>query len=67
MNEVYVIAEIGINYAYGDDKSKFLDNAKRLIDAACLAGCELVKFQKRNPALCLPDEQKNKHKSVHWR
>ena len=29
---VKIIAEIGINYAYGNDKSKFLDNAKKLID-----------------------------------
>lgn len=38
---VYVIAEIGINHN-GD-----LDVAKRLIDAAVLAGCDAVKFQKR--------------------
>lgn len=62
-----IIAEIGINYAYGDDKSKFLDNAKSLIDAACLAGCDWVKFQKRNPDICVPEEQKNKPKRVPWR
>jgi N-acetylneuraminate synthase len=37
----YVIAEIGINHN-GD-----LEIAKRLIDAAVLAGCDAVKFQKR--------------------
>lgn len=62
-----VIAEIGINFAFGDDKSKFLDNAKRLIDSAVLAGCDFVKFQKRNPDKCVPDEQKNKEKTVPWR
>lgn len=36
-----VIAEIGINHN-GD-----LHIAKRLIDAACVAGCDAVKFQKR--------------------
>jgi N-acetylneuraminate synthase len=38
---VFVIAEIGINHN-GD-----LETAKRLIDAAVLAGCDAVKFQKR--------------------
>jgi N-acetylneuraminate synthase len=37
----YVIAEIGINHN-GD-----LETAKRLIDAAVVAGCDAVKFQKR--------------------
>jgi N-acetylneuraminate synthase len=37
----YVVAEIGINHN-GD-----LELAKRLIDAAVLAGCDAVKFQKR--------------------
>tara|TARA_B100000963_G_scaffold349061_1_gene357549 strand:+ start:29719 stop:30576 length:858 start_codon:yes stop_codon:yes gene_type:complete len=64
---VKIIAEIGINYAYGNDKSKFLDNAKKLIDAACVAGCNWVKFQKRTPDICVPDDQKNKPKRVPWR
>ena len=64
---VKIIGEIGINYAYGNDKSKFLDNAKRLIDAAVLAGCNWVKFQKRNPDICVPEAQKAKLKSVPWR
>ncbi len=44
----YVIAEIGINHN-GD-----LEVAKKLIDAAALAGCDAVKFQKRTPELCVP-------------
>ncbi len=39
--KVFISAEIGINHN-GD-----LDVAKRLIDAAVLAGCDAVKFQKR--------------------
>jgi len=27
---VNIIGEIGINFAYGEDKSKFLDNAKKV-------------------------------------
>jgi N-acetylneuraminate synthase len=38
---VYIIAEIGINHN-GD-----INIAKKLIDAAALAGCDAVKFQKR--------------------
>jgi len=67
MNNIKVIAEIGINYAYGDDKSKFLKNAKRLIDVAAVAECDYVKFQKRDPDLCVPEEQKSKPKTVPWR
>src|SRR6476620_399267 len=37
----YIVAEVGLNHN-GD-----LDTAKRLIDAAVLAGCDAVKFQKR--------------------
>jgi N-acetylneuraminate synthase len=67
MVKTKIIAEIGINYAYGKDKSKFLDNAKKLIDAAYVAGCDYVKFQKRSPEHCVPDQQKSKPKRVPWR
>ena len=43
MNKTYIIAEIGINH------NGSLDTAKRLIDIAAAAGCDAVKFQKRNP------------------
>jgi N-acetylneuraminate synthase len=62
-----IIAEIGINFAYGDDQSKFLENAKRLIDIACVAGCDYVKFQKRDPDVCVPESEKTKPKRVPWR
>lgn len=62
-----IIAEVGLNYAYGNNKSKFLDNIKRLIDTAVIAGCDYVKFQKRNPDKCVPEAQKNKPKDVPWR
>jgi len=41
MSKVFFVAEIGINHN-GD-----LRLAKKLIDAACVAGCDAVKFQKR--------------------
>lgn len=57
---VKIIGEIGINHN-GD-----MDLCKRIIDSAVLAGCDYVKFQKRNPDLCVPEEQKNKPKSTPW-
>jgi N-acetylneuraminate synthase len=62
-----IIAEIGINFAYGSDSSDFLENAKRLIDIACVAGCDYVKFQKRDPDVCVPESEKMKPKRVPWR
>ena len=53
MKKTYIIAEIGINHN-GD-----LNIAKRLIDIAALSGCDAVKFQKRNPDVCVPEHQKN--------
>ena len=57
MNKTYIIAEIGINHQ-GD-----INIAKRLIDIAAAAGCDAVKFQKRNPDVCVPKAQKNKPRS----
>lgn len=51
---MYVIAEIGINHN-GD-----LQTALDLIKIAKEAGCQCVKFQKRNPDVCVPEEQKSK-------
>jgi N-acetylneuraminate synthase len=67
MLKTVTIAEIGINFAYGDDITKFVDNAKQLIDSAALAGFDYVKFQKRNPDMCVPDNQKEIPKRVPWR
>lgn len=57
---VYVIAEIGINHN-GD-----LDVARRLIDAAAAAGCDAVKFQKRTPELCVPEDQWEIERDTPW-
>jgi N-acetylneuraminate synthase len=56
----YVIAEIGLNHN-GDVKV-----AKQLIDAAALAGCDAVKFQKRTPELCVPPEQRGIQRETPW-
>ena len=57
---VYIIAEIGINHN-GDMKI-----VKRLIDLAAVAGCNSVKFQKRNPDICVPEHQKGVIRETPW-
>ena len=57
---VKIIAEIGINHN-GD-----LNIAKKLIDIASVAGCDFVKFQKRNPDICVPSNEKRKTKTTPW-
>jgi sialic acid synthase SpsE len=56
----YIIAEIGINHN-GD-----LETAKRLIDVAAASGCDAVKFQKRNPDVCVPEHQKGIMRETPW-
>lgn len=56
----YIVAEIGINHN-GD-----LEIAKRLIDAAVLAGCDAVKFQKRTPEICVPPDQRDLPRETPW-
>ena len=60
MKPTYIIAEIGINHN-GD-----IDIAKKLIAIAAAAGCDAVKFQKRNPDICVPDQQKNIQRDTPW-
>lgn len=59
-NPCYIIAEIGINHN-GD-----LQTALDLVAAAKAARCDAVKFQKRTPELCVPDEQKDVEKDTPW-
>jgi len=56
-----IIGEVGINW------NGSIDKAKKLIDIISLAGCDYVKFQKRDPDKCVPDHQKEKEKIVPWR
>tara|TARA_Y100000590_G_scaffold455634_1_gene604670 strand:+ start:586 stop:1425 length:840 start_codon:yes stop_codon:yes gene_type:complete len=59
-NKVYIIAEIGINH------NGSLSIAKELIDIAKVAGCDVVKFQKRNPDVCVPEHQKSVMRDTPW-
>lgn len=67
MNKIKIIAEIGINFAYGTNRNQFLTHVCDLIDAAKVAGCDYVKFQKRTPELCVPNAERDRPKKVPWR
>ena len=56
----YVIGEIGINH------NGCIETAKRIIDAAVVAGCDAVKFQKRTPDLCVPAHQRDVQRETPW-
>ena len=58
--EPYVIAEIGINHN-GD-----FDLARELIVSAASCGVDAVKFQKRNPDICVPESQKGLLRDTPW-
>jgi N-acetylneuraminate synthase len=52
-DDLIFIAEVGINH------NGRLDLALELIEHAAVCGCDMVKFQKRTPELCVPDHQKD--------
>jgi len=56
----YIIGEIGINH------NGCVETAKRIIDAAVVAGCDAVKFQKRTPDLCVPAHQRDVQRETPW-
>jgi len=56
----FVIAEIGINH------NGSLDNAKKLIDVAVSAGCNAVKFQKRDIEKVYPKETLDQPRESPW-
>ena len=58
---VNIVAEVGLNHN-GD-----IEKALRLIRIAGVAGCDYVKFQKREPDICVPEEKKLELKTVPWR
>ncbi len=59
-NKVKIIAEIGINHN-GD-----IDLCKQLMLLAKESGCDYAKIQKRNPDVCVPEDQKLKMRETPW-
>jgi N-acetylneuraminate synthase len=57
---VNIIAEIGINH------NGSIDLCKQLIRISKDSGCDYVKIQKRNPDLCVPENQKNITRKTPW-
>ena len=60
LDNPYLIAEIGINHN-GD-----MQIAKKLIDATFATGWDCVKFQKRTPDHCVPEQQKSIERETPW-
>ncbi len=60
LTRTFLIAEIGINHN-GD-----AGIAKKLIDFAWVSDWDCVKFQKRNPDVCVPPEQKHILRDTPW-
>jgi N-acetylneuraminate synthase len=60
LKKPYLIAEIGINHN-GD-----INITKKLIDSAFATSWDCVKFQKREPDICVPEEQKSVLRKTPW-
>lgn len=56
----FIVAEIGINH------NGSVELAKKLIDAAAVAGCDAVKFQKRSLEHCVPESQQSVLRETPW-
>ena len=57
---VKFISEIGINH------NGSMDICKKMILLSKVAGADYVKIQKRNPDVCVPEDQKNKMRKTPW-
>jgi N-acetylneuraminate synthase len=60
LSNLYLIAEIGQNH------NKDMVILKKLIDASFACGWNCVKFQKRTPDICIPENQKFIIKDTPW-
>jgi N-acetylneuraminate synthase len=54
------IGEVGINH------NGSLDTAKRIIDMAKICGVEFIKFQKRTPEICIPENVRDRIIETPW-
>jgi N-acetylneuraminate synthase len=60
LRKPFLIGEIGINH------NGSLDLAKKLIELAVASGFDAVKFQKRDPEISTPEDQKYKLRQTPW-
>ncbi|MDC3158068.1 N-acetylneuraminate synthase family protein [Candidatus Pelagibacter sp.] len=60
LKQPFMIAEIGINH------NGSINLAKKLIDLAKRYNFDCVKFQKRDPEICVPNTQKNITRETPW-
>ena len=58
--KIFLIAEIGINH------NGNVQIANKIIKNAKIAGFDAVKFQKRNPDICIPKDKKKVLKETPW-
>jgi N-acetylneuraminate synthase len=59
-NKIKIIAEIGINH------NGSIDLCKQLMLLAKVSGCDYAKIQKREPDVCVPENQKSKMRDTPW-
>ncbi len=59
-SEPIFIGEIGINH------NGSVEIAKKIIDMAKTCGVDFIKFQKRTPELCVPEEVRDRIKETPW-
>ena len=57
---VKIISEVGINH------NGSIDLCKKLIMLSKVSGADYVKIQKRNPDVCVPENQKSKKRKTPW-
>jgi N-acetylneuraminate synthase len=57
---VYMISEVGLNH------NADMQICKKLIDASFACNWDCVKFQKRTPELCVPEDQKGLMRDTPW-
>ena len=60
LKKPFLIAEIGINH------NGSVKLAKKMIDMAARYNIDAVKFQKRDPDLCVPEEQQKIFRETPW-
>ena len=60
LKKIFLIAEIGINH------NGSVQVTKKIIKNAKMAGFNAVKFQKRNPDICVPESKKRVLKETPW-